>query len=205
MPVLEALGMAAPAADLPCLWWCPTGDFSFLPLHAAGRYAKDGASVQSLLDCAVSSYTPTVGFLAGQIGMPRQPRMDGPEQNHSALLVAVPVSASGDAALPSVSRDVAAFTAQFPNGRVLADDAATAEAVLAALGDYRIVHFACHAQQQVRDPSSGFISAYDAPVTIRELRERTARGGQLALLMGCETARGGRRLADEAITMATAL
>lgn len=205
VPVLEALGISAPPADLPRLWWCPTGDLCFLPLHAAGRYARDGASSQSLLDYVISSYTPTAGFLAGLVGQPDQSATDGHVRDASALLVAVPASASGDAALPAVARDVAAFTARFPNGRVLADDAATAEAVLGALGDYQIVHFACHAQQHVRDPSSGFISAYDAPVTIRELRRRTARDGQLALLMGCETARGGRRLADEVITMATAL
>lgn len=204
-PVLQATGMTAPTTDPARLWWCPTGDFCYFPLHAAGRYARDAASAQSLLDYAVSSYTPTVTFLARQVGLAQWDDTGGAGRSGSALLIAVPAPASGDEALLAVSRDIATFVDHFPDGRVLADDAATAEAVLSAIGGYQTVHFACHAQQHVGNPSSGYISTHDGPVTVRELRERTAPRGQLALLMGCETARGGRRLADEAITMATAL
>jgi hypothetical protein len=47
--------------DPPRLWWCPTGPFAFLPLHAARIYSKD------IMDCAsdyvISSYTPTLTAL----------------------------------------------------------------------------------------------------------------------------------------------
>ncbi|KAF8886627.1 hypothetical protein CPB84DRAFT_1850089 [Gymnopilus junonius] len=39
--------------------WCPTGLFTFLPLHAAGHY--DDGTIDCISDYAVSSYTPTVG------------------------------------------------------------------------------------------------------------------------------------------------
>ena len=42
------------------LWWCPTGAFAALPLHAAGRYDAD---VACIAEYVVSSYTPTVSAL----------------------------------------------------------------------------------------------------------------------------------------------
>ncbi|KAJ6550502.1 hypothetical protein B0H10DRAFT_1968888 [Mycena sp. CBHHK59/15] len=40
-------------------WWCPTGSFSFLPIHAAGIY-DEKAMGESASDYVISSYTPTV-------------------------------------------------------------------------------------------------------------------------------------------------
>jgi hypothetical protein len=39
------------------MWWVPTGNLSYLPLHAAGR------DDECVLDRVVSSYTPTVRSL----------------------------------------------------------------------------------------------------------------------------------------------
>src|ERR1700751_5853621 len=41
------------------LWWCPTGPFTFLPLHAA--QSLDGK--QTTADFVISSYTPTLDML----------------------------------------------------------------------------------------------------------------------------------------------
>lgn len=205
-PVLGAAGITGDADPMPRLWWCPTGNLSFLPLHAAGRYGR-GASDNpvSALDYVISSYTPNLRALGGR----STGTGDGPSGG-AAVLVAVLGDQHGDtspdvAALPRVQEDVAAFTARFPDGLVLRDQEATAEAVLKAVSKARIAHFACHARQDFDDPSSGNIQAYDRPISIRELRERLESHGELAMLMGCETARGGHRLADETITLATAL
>ncbi|KAJ7915277.1 hypothetical protein B0H13DRAFT_1457822, partial [Mycena leptocephala] len=37
-PVLEGLAMNPSETDLSRIWWCPTGPFAFLPIHAAGLY-----------------------------------------------------------------------------------------------------------------------------------------------------------------------
>ncbi|KAF8872483.1 hypothetical protein CPB84DRAFT_1854456 [Gymnopilus junonius] len=59
-PVIDFMGFQKSDAP-PMLKWCPTGLFTFLPIHAAGRYQE------GLTDCAseyiISSYTPTIGVL----------------------------------------------------------------------------------------------------------------------------------------------
>ena len=42
------------------IWWCPTAEFSLLPLHAAGLYRKGQLN---LTDLYISSYTPTLSAL----------------------------------------------------------------------------------------------------------------------------------------------
>lgn len=42
------------------LWWCPTGAFTSIPLHAAGPYGREGQSLSQLF---ISSYTPTLQAL----------------------------------------------------------------------------------------------------------------------------------------------
>lgn len=43
------------------VWWCPTGDISPFPLHAAGMYGEDGG--QNMFDLYIPSYTPTLSAL----------------------------------------------------------------------------------------------------------------------------------------------
>ena len=67
VPVLAALGIDGPPADgqaWPRIWWCPTGHLAALPIHAAGRFGPDGHG-PCLIDRTVSSYTTTLGALAG--------------------------------------------------------------------------------------------------------------------------------------------
>jgi hypothetical protein len=47
----------------PRLHWCATGDFAFLPIHAAGIYAGPEDSRVCCSDYVVSSYTPTLSAL----------------------------------------------------------------------------------------------------------------------------------------------
>jgi len=53
-------------SDFPSkLWWCRTGPFAFLPIHAAGLYLPD--STESVSGYVDSSYTPTINSLLGDI------------------------------------------------------------------------------------------------------------------------------------------
>jgi tetratricopeptide (TPR) repeat protein len=196
-PVLEALGITGTAAEPPRLWWCPTGDLSFLPLHAAGRH-QAGGGFQTVLDRVVSSYAPTLRSLAEAA--------DADPSDDDALMVAVSESRHADG-MPTleVDGDLAAFAARFPEGQVLRDEAATADQVLAALREATVVHLAAHAHQDIGNPSAGCIDLWDRQVTVAELRGAIGKPGRLAMLLGCETARGGRRLADETISLTTAL
>jgi hypothetical protein len=47
------------------LRWCPTGPFTFLPIHAAGLYST--GEPECVSDYVVSSYTPTISALLGDV------------------------------------------------------------------------------------------------------------------------------------------
>ena len=58
LPIVDCLQTTHPSQSR--IWWCPTGEFSELPLHAAGPYRK---GQQNLPDLYISSYTPTLTAL----------------------------------------------------------------------------------------------------------------------------------------------
>jgi hypothetical protein len=68
-PVLRKLDLVRTPADetvgWPRLWWCPTGPLTLLPLHAAGYHRTASADdvPRTVIDCVVSSYTPTMRAL----------------------------------------------------------------------------------------------------------------------------------------------
>ncbi|KAG6376816.1 hypothetical protein JVT61DRAFT_1842 [Boletus reticuloceps] len=63
-PVMGALAFSTPG-ELSRIFWCPTGPFVFLPIHAAGLYdAKYSAPGHKVFDFVVSSYVPTLSILA---------------------------------------------------------------------------------------------------------------------------------------------
>lgn len=198
-PVLEALditGSPASGAEPRRLWWIPTGMLSFLPLHAAGHHAaNDGRTV---LDRVVSSYAPALRALthlrSGAVAD------DGPAD---PLVIAVS-QAGGHNELPSARREADLIHRHFPHSRVLAGQGARRAEVLAALSTSEWVHFACHADSSLDDPSASCLLLADGPLTVREIgRHRTPRA-HLAYLSACATGRGGTDLIDEAIHISSA-
>jgi hypothetical protein len=51
------------------LQWCPTGLFTFLPIHAAGCY-DENLTIDCAPDYFISSYTPTIGVLLAEDSRP---------------------------------------------------------------------------------------------------------------------------------------
>jgi hypothetical protein len=51
----------ASGLDRPRVWWCVTGQFTFLPIHAAG--ITEHGTRESASDYFVSSYIPTISAL----------------------------------------------------------------------------------------------------------------------------------------------
>jgi tetratricopeptide (TPR) repeat protein len=191
-PILDAVH------DLPeRLWWCPTGLFSLLPLHAAGYHEKrDGRSV---LDHVVSSYTPTLRSLVSA-GTERRRAGD-----NRMLIVAMPET-PGQPPLPNAARERDQLTRLFATPRhTLAEGGdATHDSVLAHLRTHAWAHFSCHADQQLDDPSQGGLLLHDRLLTVNELANSQYRG-EFAFLSACKTAVGGVRVPDEALTLAAAL
>ena len=210
-PVLSTLGWTgARTSDepLPRIWWCPTGPLTLLPLHAAGYHASRGGTPQSVLDVAVSSYTPTLRALmearrtaptakAGQASQPDQ-------ADDRLLIVAVP-NAQGAPPLTEVERERLHLAALFQDRHtLLLNHEATCDRVQEALAHHRWVHFSCHGTQNLADPSRGGVALFDRTLTISEISSVPYQN-EFAFLSACKTATGATNLPDEAITLAAAM
>ncbi|WP_199042947.1 CHAT domain-containing protein [Glycomyces salinus] len=198
-PVLEHLGFGPEPAEPPRVWWCPTGPLTLLPVHAAGS----GERGESVLDRAVSSYTPTLRALAHTRSRDRGADPD-------PLVVSVAETPGPFAALPGAAREQRMLTELFGADAVttLTDEAATREAIAAGLGSHSWVHIASHGTQDLDRPSEGGLVPFDwqtaGLVRVDDLAGIAGTGG-LAFLSACQTATGGVANLDEAISVAAAM
>ncbi|KDQ52320.1 hypothetical protein JAAARDRAFT_138934 [Jaapia argillacea MUCL 33604] len=198
-PVIRALGMAKSSTPSR-LWWCATGPFSYLPLHAAGLYGVDGTVGECVWDYVVSSYIPTLTSLVSQ-----------PSQNiDSFKVIAViqpfrpgyePLPYTGDE-LHSIEVHVTE-SCLVPYG--LADSPAIVADILSALPNANIVHFACHGVQNSENPLESALILEDGPLKITQLMELSLKSESLAFLSACQTASGDETLPDEAIHLSATL
>lgn len=184
-PVLDALTAAGWNGSR--LWWCPAGVLALLPLHAAG----DGHD--SVMDRAVSSYLPTVR------AMPPTRPIPAPAGN--ALAVAM-TRTPGEASLPGAASEAHSLT-RLLGATILQNEQATRDAVISALPDYRIVHFACHAQANTREPTLSRLLLHDQPLTPRDLLALRL-DADLAYLSACATSDVHFVSADEALHITAA-
>jgi CHAT domain-containing protein len=84
---------------------------------------------------------------------------------------------------------------------------ATYRTVTAALRLHRWVHFSCHGESNLADPSASrlLLSDYQKrSLTVMDLTEARLAGVELAVLSACTTARTGTALLDEPIHLAAA-
>ncbi|WP_238413194.1 CHAT domain-containing protein [Saccharothrix deserti] len=202
-PVLDGVGLAdrrAPGDALPRLWWCPSGTLSFLPLHMAGHHGAFAGDVPTTVpDLVVSSYTPTIRALI-------HARRQLATTTRAPHVLAVATShVPGVPDLPHAGFEVAALRDMFPASvEVLADAAATRDAVLAAIPRGTIAHFACHGITDPVSPSSSGLRLADRMLTVRDLSSLRLNDAELAYLSACDTASPNPLLADEAIHVAAA-
>ncbi len=205
-PVLSALGLLtdqgtttaadatdAPPARWPRVWWCPVGVLAFLPIHAAQRQADapDGPP-GAVMDCVVSSYTATLRALT-------YARARAPHSPESTALVVSVSDAAGQSKLEHVKDEAKRVAELLPGTRLLADP--TQRAVLDALPEHRIAHFACHASANARDPGASRLLLADhaeSPLTVRQISALRLTA-DLAYLSACETAVTSAGLADEPV------
>lgn len=227
-PVLRALGIGPrtePAdSPPPRVWWAPGGLLGTLPLHAAGYHREpDGTRPRrTVLDRAVSSYTPTVRALRHA----RELRSPGPAGR--ALVVAMPETPDADP-LPHAADEARRITATLPGTTVLTSpgpvgpgaasagpagagpqdgEPPTKQAVLERLPEHRLVHFACHATSEPADPARSRLLLLDHrtdPLTVADLDTVRLEGARLAYLSACRTAlTESMDLVDESIHLTSA-
>jgi CHAT domain-containing protein len=193
-PVLDTLGLIRRPAPtpLPRVWWCPTGQLSHLPFHAAGRHRN----AVSVLDLTVPSYTSTVRALRGAV--PFRPRPDS-----RTLLVGLPYT-PGLPDLPGAEEEVALLAGRLPGSRLLRGPAATRTAVATALSQCDIAHFACHGGEDADRQYERHLCLYDGRLELDEITKAQAGHSGLAYLSACGTARRRLSLPDESFSLASA-
>ncbi|KAJ7897480.1 CHAT domain-containing protein, partial [Mycena leptocephala] len=187
----------------PRLWWCPTGSFTFLPIHAAGIYRAQGTDCVS--DYVVSSYTPTLTAL-----------LDPPPTTSPAfkMTAVIQVDAPDSLRLPGAQQELEKITDRVPNQWLTAlGNTATVKSALTHLHESAIVHFACHGIQDLEQPLNSGLILTDGRLKVSEIMHRPENGNALdvkkfmtlAFLSACETAKGDAIIPDEAMHLAATL
>ena len=153
-----------------------------------------------MLDRVISSYTPTLRALVDA-------RSDAgtPDPKTQRMLVVGLPETPDHKQLPNVSEERKAIARLFGDrctSLVGAD--ATRNSVLAELLRHSWVHFACHGEQHIDDPSRGSLILHDGALTVTDIGSQRYRG-EFAYLSSCKSAVGGAELPDESITLAAAL
>jgi tetratricopeptide (TPR) repeat protein len=205
-PVLLALGyneMPASANSKPRVWWCPTGPFSFIPIHAAGPYTKSGGP--DLTKRVLSSYTPTLRALSRARSQHRT------SEKCRVLLVAQP-NTPGQPPLPGVSEEVKviyeAVSSKYGASEVsmLVGHDAMKDVVLSELKDATCAHFACHGyQEQTGGALNSALFVHDGPLLLSTIASNRLSKADFAFLSACSTASGSDQLPDEAMHIAAGM
>lgn len=218
-PVLEALGPLG-SNRKQRVWWCPTGQLAFLPIHAAGKYKKNHLPIksQTMFQRVISSYTASLGQLARAIGRIRGvPSQDTP----SLMLVGMkesPHYAASFGSLLCAANGVEAISSIFPpsHATCLLDDTSTSTTVLSGLSSHKFVHFACNGSQNWEVPIESGLLLHDRTLSLLNLAMyRSSVRADLAsedeaklepaFLPACETSTGSGILPDQAVHLAAGM
>ncbi|KAF8207927.1 CHAT domain-containing protein [Mycena galopus ATCC 62051] len=206
-PVFEALNLQASTAfsksiDPPRLWWCPTGPFAFLPIHAAGIYGED--ITECVSDYVVSSYTPTLTTLL-------DPPVCAPAS--FKMTTVIEPKAPNFLPLPGARAELNKIMTRVPDQWLTGLVNTKVETALVHLRESSIVHFACHGVQDLVHPLDSGLILTDGCLKVSELMHRSEgdsaldlkKSMSLAFLSACETAKGDKAVPDEAMHLAATL
>jgi hypothetical protein len=179
----------------PNLKWCPTGPFAFLPVHAAGFYY--GATTESVSDYVVSSYVPTIGALLRGLTPATTTNL------FQMVAVIQPQT------LPYANQELRNIAARVPNDCLvklgIPEAPATVNEVVSHLSAASIAHFACHGEQNKRNPLDSSLVLEDGRLKVSQIMQQSTPNASLAFLCACETAMGHEDLPDEAMHLGATL
>ncbi|KAH6867539.1 CHAT domain-containing protein [Coprinopsis sp. MPI-PUGE-AT-0042] len=205
-PVLDALGFKTrSAAPSTRIWWCPTGPFTFLPIHASGLYDR-GVPSECLADYAVSSYTPTVSALTERV-KEKEIRHPG---NSRLLLVGVP-EAPDRSTISGTTKEVRALRDLAAVSNVdclcLEGEEATTKRVMDEMSQSNTIHIACHAagQMGVDDLKQSGFHLQDGRLSVSTIMKADLKEANLAFLSVCHTGIGDEDAVKEDFNLAVGM
>ncbi|CAH0033269.1 unnamed protein product [Clonostachys rhizophaga] len=189
-PVLHELGFTETPSDdnWPHVWWIPTGALSNFPIHAAGIYSQ--SLCDGVLDRVISSYTSTIYML---LRIRSRPCATFEEPSQKSVVLVAMEETPDHARLRFVSQEVAQLEKVFSDAKFLVSKPQpTHESVLAALGHWKIFHFAGHGESHHSQPMESKLLLKDwksNPLTVSQLCETnlSSQAPFLAYLSACKT------------------
>ncbi|KAG8968008.1 hypothetical protein FRC03_008873 [Tulasnella sp. 419] len=197
-PVVGRLGEigVAPGSRI---WWCPTYKLSSLPLHAAGKFR---GQIKSLVDLYISSYTPTLTALikASNIAAP----ITAPQSIPRLLHIAQPGSPS-QPTIDKVHEELRSIQEIVPSVDILSKEDFKPAAVLAALRNYRWVHFSCHGTQDLQEPFKSRFHLSDKALSLLDIIQAKLPNAEFAYSSACHSAGGDKSLPDGIFHLAAGL
>ncbi|KAI9567924.1 CHAT domain-containing protein [Boletus coccyginus] len=175
------------------IWWCPTAEFSILPLHAAGPFRKDQRNLPNIY---ISSYTPTLTALIRT--RRRDPSSSATPQKR--FIAIGQAKAAGETELVSVGAELdnigqlveglATFT------RIDGEESCISR-VVEELGRNNWVHLACHGLPNPKKPFESAFALRDGHFTIQRIIGCDLKNPEFAYLSTCHTTVGDEESLDD--------
>ena len=198
-PIVDFLQTVHPLQSR--IWWCPTAEFSLLPLHAAGPYRQGQRNLANLY---ISSYTSTLTALI------RARQHDSP---HSASkekrFVGIgQANAEGENEIVSVGAELANIEQRvdgLATFRRIEGEESCIDRVSEELGKNEWVHFACHGIPNQEQPFSSAFALGDGHFTIERIIQCQLQNAEFAFLSACQTTVGDEESPDEVMHLASAM
>ncbi|KAG1856627.1 CHAT domain-containing protein [Suillus subalutaceus] len=198
-PVVQALRKSnvCPGSRI---WWCPTAEFTLLPLHAAGPYERERDNLSQIY---ISSYTPTLATLVRARQRVSQYASSqhfvaigqgNPDSGKELRCVAPELAAIAQRLVPIVSSFMS-----------LEESDATVQGVLDALNHNQWLHLACHGMPNRQQPFESSFAMRDGPLMIKDIIRSNWQNPEFAFLSACHTTVGHEKSPDESIHLAAAM
>jgi CHAT domain-containing protein len=215
-PIFDALGLNVSCTLIvvslrisdgrarPRLWWCVTGELSFLPIHAAGSYCS--ASPVCTADYVISSYIPTLVSLTKA----RKSWTHIARSKLAGLLICEASTTESSAAyLSNVVDEVIAVHECFTSAGAHALNPPAAHTSISELyallkNPAHILHMACHGIQH-SDPLRSAFLLQDGRLSIEDVMQLNLPDAFLAFLSACHTAKGDHNAPDQAVHLAASM
>ena len=182
------------------VWWCPTGAFCSLPLHAMGPIPSDDGKKLYFSDLYIPSYTPSLSAL---IESRKRGSLSDASDNlkPSILLVAQPDTLPG--AVGEIMTIV--LNTQTPV-TTLISAVATPETVIEGLRGHRFAHFVCHGLLEAGKPFDASLELHGDNLTLLNIVGSRLPAAEFAFLSACHTAELTEgSAADEGLHLAAAM
>jgi CHAT domain-containing protein len=199
-PIVDLLQTTVPPRSR--IWWCPTAEFSLLPLHAAGPYRRGKRNLSHLY---ISSYTPTLTAL---IRARRNLLLEMTSIHENRFLAIGQATGNGQSKLLSVGSELG-IVAECIQGLAkltrLEGSESSVSRVSEELKKNEWVHFACHGVPDEEKPFESAFALHDGPFTIQRIMGCELEHPEFAYLSACHTKVRYKEGPDEVIHLASVM